>query len=275
MTRYAAGCGTRPADVADAPGGARGRPIPATGSEIDTMPSSEAHDAHDLHDRSDPHDDARGATAMSAMGEAARGAVRDVVRDRRSVRRYRAEAVARRHLDAVLDAAVHAPSAHNRQPWRFAVVESERTRAALARAMGDRLRADRLADGDAPDAVEADAARSYARIVGAPVVVGVCMTLSDMDDYPDERRAGAERLMAVQSVAMAAQNMMLCAHALGLASCWMCAPLFCPDAVARALGLPPDWEPQGLLTLGHPADAGKPCRRRPVGDVTRYLDRAP
>lgn len=202
-------------------------------------------------------------------------AVREALRSRRSVRRYRAQAVARFDVEAILDAGVCAPSAHNRQPWRFVVVESPERRASLATAMGDRLRADRRADGDPRDAVEADVGRSFARIVGAPVVVGVCMSLSDMDRYPDDRRAQAERLMAVQSVAMAAQNMMLCALALGLASCWMCAPLFCPEVVARALGVPPDWEPQGLLTVGYPADAGKPRRRRPTDDVTAYPDRTP
>ena len=69
---------------------------------------------------------------------------------------------------------------------------------------------------------------------------------------------------------MAAQNLLLAAHAGGLAACWMCAPLFCPDTVATALALPADWEPQALITLGYPADQGKPYRRRPVREVTRY-----
>ena len=50
--------------------------------------------------------------------------------------------------------------------------------------------------------------------------------------------------MAVQSTAMAVQNMLLLAHAEGLAACWMCAPLFCPDTVRAALDLPADWQPQ-------------------------------
>ncbi len=62
-------------------------------------------------------------------------------------------------------------------------------------------------------------------------------------------------MMAVQSVALAAQNMLLMAHAEGLGACWMCAPLFCPDVVRAALALPADWEAQALLTLGYPAEA--------------------
>ena len=138
----------------------------------------------------------------------------------------------------------------------------------LARAMGERLRADRLADGDPADVVEADAGRSLARITGTPVVIVVGLTLADMDHYLDNRRSQAEYLMAVQSVAMAVQNLLLAAHAEGLGACWMCAPLFCAEAVSAALDLPADWQPQALVTLGLPASAGtlRAGARRPAAE---------
>ena len=76
----------------------------------------------------------------------------------------------------------------------------------------------------------------------------------DMDSYPDKKRAEAERTMTIQSVAMAAQNLWLAAHSLGLGACWLCAPLFVPELVRQTCRLPADWEPQGLLTLGFPAE---------------------
>ena len=76
----------------------------------------------------------------------------------------------RARIDAVLEVALCAPSAHNRQPWRIAVVTTLAVKERLAFAMGARWRADRLADGDAPDIIEADVARSRARITSAPVV---------------------------------------------------------------------------------------------------------
>ena len=195
--------------------------------------------------------------------------------ERRSVRRYLPLPVAPQVVDRLLAAATAAPSAHNRQPWRFVVIEEESTKQSLAQAMGARLRADRLRDGDPADAIEADVARSYARLTGAPVIVLICMTMTDMDRYTDDRRNAAERAMAVQGTAMAAQNLLLAAHTEGLGACWMCAPLFCPDTVAAALTLPPDWQPQAIITLGLPADPGKPFRRRPLSEVTRYQDRQP
>jgi len=180
-------------------------------------------------------------------------AVLDAIKQRRSVRSYRPDPVPREVLEQLLAAAIWAPSAHNRQPWRFVVVRTPAAREALARAMGERLRRDLAADGVPADAVENDVRRSYARLLAAPALVVVCLTLADMDVYPDARRRDAERTMAVQSAAMAGQNLLLAAYAVGLGACWMCAPLFCPDVVQSVLTLPADWEPQGIIALGYPA----------------------
>ena len=63
--------------------------------------------------------------------------------------------------------------------------------------------------------IEADVQRSWARMTGAPVLVLLCLSMQDMDDYPDAGRGQAEYMMAVQGTAMAGQNLLLAAHALG------------------------------------------------------------
>jgi F420 biosynthesis protein FbiB-like protein len=190
-----------------------------------------------------------------------------LIKGRRSIRRYEARPVERSTIDAVLEAGTWAPSAHNRQPWRFAVLTEVTAREILARRMGDRLRQARLADGDDPADVESDVSRSRARITGAPLVIVAFLTLEDMDTYPDPGRQAAEHLMAVQGVAMAVNNILVAAHAAGLGACWMCAPLFCSDAVVEAVDAPSHWQAQALLTLGYPASKGKPPQRRPLADV--------
>lgn len=182
---------------------------------------------------------------------------------RRSIRRYTAEPIPRELLLGLIEAAVWAPSAHNRQPARFAIIDSAASKERLAAAMGERLRRDLTADG-APEAViAADTGRSYSRITGAAALIVLCLTLQDMDTYPDQRRSTNEYLMAVQSTAMAGQNLLLAAHQAGLGACWMCAPLFCPDVVQAALDLPDDWQPQALITLGWPHEI-KTKTRHPV-----------
>jgi nitroreductase len=71
---------------------------------------------------------------------------------------------------------------------------------------------------------------------------------------------------------MAMQNLLVAAHATRLGAAIMCAPLFCPDAVRTALALPVRWQPQALITMGFPADAGKPFRRRPVDELVRVME---
>ena len=186
------------------------------------------------------------------------------ISSRRSIRRYRPQMPPDAAIARLLDSAAMAPSAHNRQPWRYVVIADQALKARLACAMGARLAADRRHDGDAEADIQADVERSYRRITAAPIVIVVALTLVEMDRYADDKRSRAEYLMAVQSTAMATQNLLLAAHAEGLGACWMCAPLFCPADVRDTLNIPPDWEPQGLVTLGYPAQTGKLRPRKPA-----------
>lgn len=192
-----------------------------------------------------------------------------IMNSRRSIRRYADRPVPREVLQRVLEAAAWAPSAHNRQPWRFVVITNPARRDVLAQAMGQRFRADLQADGLPAEEVELRAKRSVERISTAPALIVLCLSMVDMDLYPDSRRHHAETLMAVQSVALAAQNLLLMAHAENLGACWLCAPLFCPDVVRDALDLPEDWEAQALFTVGYPAE--QPTRdREPVETKTKW-----
>ncbi len=176
-----------------------------------------------------------------------------IMQSRRSIRRYQDRPVPDDIIRRLLDAAIWAPSAHNRQPWRFAVIVDPERRAGLARAMGQPFRTDLEAEGLAAEAVEQQLTRSYQRISQAPALIMLFLSMSQMDQHSSLVRQQGERILAIQSVALAAQNLMLAAHAEGLGACWMCAPLFCPDVVRAELDLPADWEAQALITLGYPA----------------------
>jgi F420 biosynthesis protein FbiB-like protein len=193
-----------------------------------------------------------------------------LLRGRKSIRRYQSVRPTAASITRIFESVAYAPSAHNRQPWRYMVVSGAAAKAQLALAMGRRLAADRGKDGDADGVIRQDVGRSYERITGAPVVIVVALTMAEMDRYPDQKRTQAEHTMAVQSTAMATQNLLLAANAEGLGTCWMCAPLFCPDDVKAALSLPADWEPQGLITLGYPAQPGRDKPRKPFSDFVCF-----
>lgn len=186
------------------------------------------------------------------------------------IRHYTNQPIERETIQELLDAATRAPSPHNRQPWRFAIIQGD-TRDRLARAMGDQLRADLTRDGVSPEAIAQDISRSYQRITSAPASILACLSMADMDQYPDARRNEAERWMAGQATAAAIQNILLRATEMHLGACWMCAPLFCQLAVVHALALPGDWEPQALVTLGYPLGQGKERARKSWSKVSLFI----
>jgi coenzyme F420-0:L-glutamate ligase / coenzyme F420-1:gamma-L-glutamate ligase len=183
-----------------------------------------------------------------------------LIQGRRSVRRYQARAIAPEVLEKLLTAAIWAPSAHNRQPWRFCVVTSAEAKAHLSDRMVAQWRQDLGADGADPAFIEQRVSISQARLMGAAALVIAAVSMAEMDVYPDARRNTAEWLMAVQSTALACQNLLLAAQHYGLGACWMCAPLFVPELVREVLTLPVAWQPQALITLGYPAEAKSKTR---------------
>ena len=204
---------------------------------------------------------------MNTTAPASPASLYALLTSRRSIRRYRPDPVPADVVQRLVQVAGAAPSAHNRQPWRYVVIDDAAARAKLAQAMGEKLAEDRTRDSDDAEAIRLDVERSFTRISGAPVVILACLTLGEMDAYPDAKRREAEFLMAVQSTAMATQNLLLAAHAEGLGACWLCAPLFCPDTVRAALTLPGDWQPQGLISLGFPQQPGKARARKSLADI--------
>jgi coenzyme F420-0:L-glutamate ligase / coenzyme F420-1:gamma-L-glutamate ligase len=194
------------------------------------------------------------------------------IRGRRSVRRYALRPVDTELVGYLLEAAHWAPSAHNRQPWRFVLLDDPATRRRLAEAMAANWQADLLADGVAPEEARRRAALSVHRITGAPVVIIPCLDRQVLDVYPDPQRQLREWQMGVQSVALACQNLLLAAHHLGLVACWMCAPIFCLELVQSMLDLPSTLEPQALLTVGYAAeDFRRGKERAPL--ATRVIQR--
>ncbi len=187
-------------------------------------------------------------------------ALDEAILGRRSVRRFLPRPVPPALLRELVSLAACAPAPHHSQPWRF-VALSPRAREALGEAMGGAWRRDLLADGVAPAEVERLLSRSRRRLIAAPALLLACVDLSAARPWPDERRRRAERDMFVQSLGAALQNLMLAAHARGLGSCLLGAPLYCQEEVRAALGLPRDWEPAFLVEVGYPDPSYRPRDR--------------
>jgi coenzyme F420-0:L-glutamate ligase/coenzyme F420-1:gamma-L-glutamate ligase len=184
---------------------------------------------------------------------------------RRSIRAFVPAPVDAATIDVLVEAACLAPAPHHSQPWRFVVVQSTDAKHALARGMGQRWRRDLRSDGVAEARIDELVGASHRKIEGAPALVLACLTWEGLDRYPDEARRSAEWGMALLSLGAAVENLMLAATDAGLASCWVAAPIFCPEEARDALALAPDWLPQALVLLGRPDPSYTPRPRRSIG----------
>jgi coenzyme F420-0:L-glutamate ligase/coenzyme F420-1:gamma-L-glutamate ligase len=142
----------------------------------------------------------------------------------------------------------------------------------LADAMAVDFERDLTRDGLSPEKIQSQIKRSKDRITSAPVAILLCMDMSEMDSYPDEKRQGAERTMAIQSVAAAGLQLLLAVHAEGLGGVWACWPLFAQDVILATLNLPRTWEPQAMLFIGYPIEPPNTKERKPLEDVVYYVD---
>lgn len=142
---------------------------------------------------------------------------------RRSIRQYTDEPVTEEQLDAVLRAAMAAPSAGNQQSWRFIVVRSAEQREVLS------------------------TATPYAGVIArAPVGIVVC------GDTSEPKHPG----YWVQDCSAAIENLLLAAHATGLGAVWVGVHPVTErvEAVRQACNIPQGVEPLSMIALGHPAE---------------------
>lgn len=136
--------------------------------------------------------------------------------------------------------------------------------------MAEEFERDLGKDNLPPEKIAKFVNRSRERITGAPVVIVLCLDMSVMDIYPDERRKNAEYLIATQSVANAGMQLLLAAHAEGLGGVWVCSPMFAQETVQNVLELSKDWEPQAMFLLGYSDEIPTLRERKSLEEVTIF-----
>ncbi|HEY6008149.1 MAG TPA: nitroreductase family protein [Geobacteraceae bacterium] len=165
-----------------------------------------------------------------------------VIRDRRSIRKYKDTPVEREKIEQLLDAARLAPSWKNLQCWRFLVLTGLEKREALLAAFPD----------DNP---------GKRAIASAPVVIVVC---ADPSESGFEN--GMEYFLADSAIAFG--QLCLAAQAVGLGSCWM--GLYNEAVVREALGIPAGVRVVGMTPLGYPDQEPKPRPRKELTEIAYF-----
>lgn len=194
----------------------------------------------------------------------------DEIINRRSIRKFKPQAVSKEQITAIIEAGILAPSSKNRQPWHFIVV-SGRSKEAALRAMERGLQREKRRPF-LPDSADClfDAEHTLKVMRQAPVLIFVVNTLgADLRKQlsVDER---VYEICNTQSIGAALENMSLTAVELGLGSLWICNTFFAFEELAAHLHI--DGTLYAALAVGYPDELPAPRPRKSIDEVTRWLD---
>ncbi|MBD3414579.1 MAG: nitroreductase [Candidatus Aminicenantes bacterium] len=164
----------------------------------------------------------------------------DVMKSRRSIRKYKSRSIPDDVLIRVMEAARVAPSGKNLQPWRFIIVKDPKKKEQLA-----------------------VASRNQSFVAQAPVVIVAC-------GYPDRcyQHQGDYMKSWPIDVSVALDHLMLMAWEEGLGTCWIGA--FYEDEVKKVLSIPDEVKVLALTPLGYPAHQSKDRGRKELGEIISY-----
>lgn len=157
----------------------------------------------------------------------------DVVLGRRSIRRYEQKEIPKAILDKILEAGRQAPSAANKQPWHFIVLNDSEIKKELSKGLFSRF------------------------IEDAPITIVGCAH--------KDLIAGK---WSIVSTTIALQNMVIAAWAMGVGSCWI--GDFKEEKVKNLLGIPERWNVVALISFGYPAEKPQPRKRKPVEEIVSF-----
>lgn len=157
----------------------------------------------------------------------------DVVKNRRSIRKYKSDPVPEKDIDYILEAARLAPSWANSQSWKFIVVTDAAVKEELAKA-------------------------GNSWIAYAPVIVTICA-----DSTKPGTKGDQEYYMLDAGIAM--EHLVLAAADRGLGTCWIGA--FDEDAAKAALGVPKNIRVVASTPLGYPDESPSPKPRRSLEEI--------
>lgn len=204
----------------------------------------------------------------------------ELLQSRRSIRKFLSKLPEREVLERLVEAAVTAPSASNKQPWRFFIVTNVEIKSRMAETV--RAAVERVARHIQPQFESAFRAYGdyFTRFENAPVVVVPLyrpltllssMVGSDLSGKDRQNINQMEQHSGLVSTSLAIENLLLRAHDLGLGASGLTGPLIAADDLREILAVPAGWEIAALIAVGYPDEQPSATDRKPAANVIRWI----
>lgn len=202
------------------------------------------------------------------------------IRTRRSIRKFTSDPVPEEDVRTIIELAALAPSAGNRQMWKFLAVSNRRLLEELRDAILRKLDSVMEWPESKPYASKLEAAKAYSTFFAeAPVTIVVLGEPygSSVDEILEKRgweRPEIDLLRQkpdIQSIGGAIENLCLAAHAMGYGTCWMSAPCIAGPEIKELLKVEPPWEVIAFVPIGVPDEQPTARPRKPLDEVLEFV----
>jgi len=204
----------------------------------------------------------------------------EAISARRSIRKFKPDSIPEADVRRVIELATMAPSAGNKQMWKFLAVTNRKVLDEMRDAILRKL--DLVCEWPEaePYIARLQAAKGWSTFFDrAPVTIVVLgeSYRSAIEEVLEKRgweRSAIDALRQrpdIQSLGAAMENLCLAAHATGYGTCWMTAPCIAGPEIKELLGVMPPWEVIALMPLGIPDEEPPAKPRKPVEEVLEFI----
>lgn len=205
----------------------------------------------------------------------------EAIKKRRSIRKFKSDKIPKKDIYDIIQAASLAPSAHNKQMWRFIAISNQEVLKGMEKAIVSEI--EELSNWSELKEIglKVKGLRAYSTFfVKAPLVFAILVEpyhsmvdeVLKLDGLKKEQADLLHSHLEIQSVAAAVENLLLATTEKGYGACWMCGPLIAVSVLEEILKIEKPWKLMALIPLGLPDQELKPKLVKDIDEILEFIE---
>lgn len=205
----------------------------------------------------------------------------EAIKKRRSIRKFKSDKIPKKDIYDIIQAASLAPSAHNKQMWRFIAISNQEVLKGMEKAIVSEIEELNNWPELKEIGLKVKGLRAYSTFfIKAPLVFAILVEpyhsmvdeVLKLDGLKKEQADFLHSHLEIQSVAAAVENLLLAATEKGYGTCWMCGPLIAVSTLEKILKIEKPWKLIALIPLGIPDQELKPKLVKDINEILEFID---